>query len=87
MALLFNEDAFASLTKDVAQRMTDKAEWVWEHRKEVRHVGLREDLNPYFYRRVGDYRLIYTYDSDLDEIVVHLGGHRRDIYYEASNLP
>ena len=87
MALLFDADAFAGLPNNVAQRMTDKAEWIWEHRKEVHHVGLRGDLNPYLYWHVGDYRLIYTYDPDRDEMVVRLGSHRRDVYKGASTLP
>ncbi len=66
--------------------MTDKAEWIWKHRTEVPHTALREDLNPYLCWRVGDYRLIYTYDKEPDEMIVRLGGHRRDIYKKAPKL-
>ena len=87
MTLRFDEDSFAGLPKRETERLLKKAEWIWENREVLTHTGLRHDLNPFLRWHVGDYRLIYTYDAESDEMFVHLGAHRRDVYQQASKLP
>ncbi len=50
------------------------------------HTSLRHDLNHFFKRQVGDYRIIYTYDTEADDMVIRLIAHRRDVYKKAANL-
>ncbi len=86
MALRFDPDALGGIPKNEAKRLLDKCEWLWANRKVLSHTLLRDDLNPFLKWRVGDYRIIYIYDSASDDMVVHLIGHRRDIYQRASRL-
>ena len=86
MPLRFDPDAFAGLPKREADRLLKKAEWIWENRKALTHTLLRHDLNPFLRWPVGDYRLIYTYDPESDDMVFRLGGHRQDVYQRASKL-
>lgn len=84
MALQFDPDALKQIPKSEAKRLVDKCEWLWANRRVVAHTLLREDLNPFLKWRVGDYRIVYSYDSESDEMYVHLVGHRRDIYKRAT---
>ncbi len=86
MPLRFDTDAFAGVPKHEAARLLKKAEYIWDNRKVLNHTLLRHDLNPFLRWHVGDYRLIYTYDTDSDEMIVRLAGHRRDIYQQATTL-
>ncbi len=82
MALLFAPDAFKDIQGSEIDRLTRKVNWLWINRLLVKHEPLRWDLSGYFKRRVGNYRIIYTYDETLDEMVVHLVGLRDSIYQD-----
>ena len=41
---------------------------------------LLDDGRVSFKLRVGDYRILYTYDREKPEIVVHFVRHRREVY-------
>ena len=88
MALSYNPNAFNSLKKDkpAIRRLMAKAEQIWQYRHDISHYPLKEDLTGYYKRVVGDYRLIYIYDEESDEMVICLGGHRHDIYNIANKL-
>jgi mRNA interferase RelE/StbE len=83
MALSFDPDAFDVIPKSEQKRLLAKCEWLWSNRRVVTHIPLREDLNPLCGWRVGDYRIIYSYEPETDEMVIRLVGHRRDIYERA----
>ena len=84
MPLLFSPDAFDGIPEHEAKLLMRKSEWLWDHRKEVTHFPLKANLNPYYKREIGDYRILYTYDIDTDEMVICLVGHRKNIYKRAS---
>jgi mRNA-degrading endonuclease RelE of RelBE toxin-antitoxin system len=80
MALLFDEDALSDVPPDDLRRIIQKTEWLWTNRKAVTHYPLSQNLSGFYKRRVGKYRIIYTYDSNPDELVIRLVGTRDDIY-------
>ena len=86
MALLYAPDAFDSVPQSERRRLVRKAEWLWNNRKVISHSLLRHDLNPFMRWRVDVYRIIYTYDEETDEMVIHLGAHRDDVYERAAKL-
>ena len=45
-----------------------------------RYMPLPANLAGFFKLRVGDYRVIYSFDEDLKVITIHQIGHRREIY-------
>lgn len=84
MTLLFAKDAFAGIPDSDAQRLMTKIEWLWTHRRLVTHLSLSGSLSEFYKRRLGKYRIIYTYDPNPDVLTIHLVGTRDDIYKKPS---
>ena len=80
MSLLFHPDALKRIAKQDAARVRDKTHWLWTNRQLVDHLPLGENLSGFYRRRVGKYRIIYTYDSEVDDMIIRLVGLRDDIY-------
>ncbi len=83
---LIHEDALSGIPSKDVKRILDKADWIWKHRTEIVHHPLEGNLGDFYKRRIGGYRIIYTYDGNPDELVVRLVGPRSSIYREASKL-
>ena len=83
MGLLFDPDALRDIPRQDVDRLLTKVAWLWEYREQVKHSPLRANLSGYFKRRLGNYRIIYTYDPNPDDMVIHLVGLRDDIYRRA----
>lgn len=83
MALLFDPDAFSSIPRSDANRILKKVDWLWLNREYVTHEPLSENLSGFYRRRLGKYRILYTYDNDSDDMIVHLVGLRDTIYKDA----
>lgn len=49
------------------------------------HHPLRHELSGYYKRPLGKYRIVYSYDENSDEMVIHLVGTRDSIYKDASD--
>ena len=86
MPLRYDPDALDGLPSNQLGRARTKIEWLWANRAAVNHEQLRHDLNPFYKRRAGDLRIIYTYDEESDEMVIWLVGLRDDIYERAEGL-
>jgi mRNA interferase RelE/StbE len=82
MPLLFVPDALEGIPQNEKDRLERKIDWLWVNRMVVTHLPLRGDLSGFFKRRVGNYRIIYTYDNPSDEMVIHLVGLRDSIYQD-----
>jgi mRNA-degrading endonuclease RelE of RelBE toxin-antitoxin system len=78
--LLFHKDALSGVPRQHAQRIVDKARWLWTNRRAVSHDSLGRNLSGFYKRRLGKYRIIYTYDDECDEMVIRLVGTRDEIY-------
>ena len=50
------------------------------------HTLLRYDLNTLLKWEFGVYRILYTYDSYSDDLIIRLIAHRRDVYKLATGL-
>jgi len=73
-------DDLTRLDRTVAQRIIQKIGWFSENLQELVPEPLGGALKGLFKLRVGDYRAIYSLNQQQRLIVVHLIGHRRDIY-------
>jgi mRNA interferase RelE/StbE len=71
-------EGLESLTATVRERVFKKIRWLGENFDDIRHQGLSVNLSGLFKLRIGDYRVIYSFDDDF--ITIHQVGHRRDIY-------
>ena len=77
----FTDKAFEgleSLKAVVRERVFKKVRWMNENFDDIKHQGLSSNLSGLFKLRIGDYRVIYSFDDDF--ITIHQVGHRRDIY-------
>ena len=68
------------MDKQVGQRIVRRIRWLAENLDDVKPEALTGDLAGLFKLRVGSYRVIYEILHDERTIVIHLIGHRREIY-------
>jgi len=69
-----------SLDKPVAERIIDRLSWLSENLDALTPLPLRGGFSGTYKLRVGDWRVIYSFDIERRSITIHLIGHRRDIY-------
>ncbi|MDI6773528.1 MAG: type II toxin-antitoxin system RelE/ParE family toxin [bacterium] len=73
-------DELADLDRAPAQRILRKLKWLAEHFESLTPEPLGGGLEGLFKLRAGSYRAIYSFDRQERIIIVHLVGHRSDIY-------
>jgi len=74
------ENDLSSLDKSVAQRILKRLKWLAENFEQIRPTPLTGEWKGVFKLRVGDYRVLYTYDREDRKIVVHFVRHRSEVY-------
>jgi mRNA interferase RelE/StbE len=70
----------AKLPKTVAKRIADRIQWLGKNITTIRAEPLKGDLSGLHKLRSGDYRIIYEVLHDEQLVLIHLIGHRKDIY-------
>jgi len=73
-------DRLRHLDKAVAQRILRRLKWLAENFDTLTPEALTAELKGLFKLRVGSYRVIYEINRKEHLLIVHLVGHRRDIY-------
>jgi mRNA interferase RelE/StbE len=73
-------DSLEELTSTIQERILRKIRWLSENFDDVIPQALSADLSGLFKLRVGDYRVIYSFDPEMQIMTIHKAGHRRDIY-------
>ena len=73
------EDLKGILTK-VQPQILKKINWLGLNFEQVQPKGLAENLAGFYKLRVGDYRVLYEIDEELEVVAIDRVGHRRDIY-------
>lgn len=80
----FTEAAASDLTKidkPVAQRILKKIQWLSKNLDNINPEPLTGDLQGTYKLRVGDYRVVYTFErGKLKVFLIHMIDHRREIY-------
>lgn len=79
----FKAEAIADLevlTSTIQERLLRKIRWLSENFDDLTPQALNADLIGLFKLRVGNYRVIYSFDIEALLITIHKIGHRRDIY-------
>ena len=75
------EADLARLSKSIAQRILKKLRWLAENFESVNPEQLTGQWKGLYKLRVGDYRVIYTFDIvSRKVIIIHLIKHRREVY-------
>ena len=70
----------AQLDKQVSRRLVKRIRWLAANVESVKPDPLSGGLAGLYKLRVGDYRVAYEILHSQQIIVVHLIGHRREIY-------
>jgi mRNA interferase RelE/StbE len=68
------------LDKQTGLRIVRRIRWLAENLDSIRPIALKGELAGLYKLRVGDYRVLYEVLRSEAVIVVHLIGHRREIY-------
>ena len=74
------------LPGDVRARVAARVDYLSEDPRRAGTQTLRGALYPWRKLRVGDYRVIYDVDDDMQVIEVVAVGHRRSIYQRLERL-
>ncbi len=74
------KESLAKLDKSVAQDILKKLRWLSDNADGVMHLPLKGSFKGLYKLRVGPWRVIYQIDREDRAVVVHLVGHRREIY-------
>ena len=62
------------------ERILNKLSWLSENFDNIIALPFKGALSGTYKLRIGDWRVIYSFDVNKHVITVHLVGHRRDIY-------
>ena len=68
------------LDKTVGRRIVRRIRWLAENLESVKPIALTGDLAGFYKLRVGDYRVVYEILHSENVLVIHLIGHRSEIY-------
>lgn len=67
-------------TSTIQSRIIKKLLWLADNFDNIIPESLTANLSDFYKLRIGDYRVIYTFNADNQIITIHEIGHRRDIY-------
>ena len=70
----------ARLDPTVARRIVNRIRWLVENLDNIKPEALTGDLAGFYKLRSGDHRVVYEILHADQMIVIHLIGHRREIY-------
>ncbi|MEB3216128.1 MAG: type II toxin-antitoxin system RelE/ParE family toxin [Nostocales cyanobacterium 94392] len=73
-------DSLEGLSPTIQERILRKIRWLSENFEDITPQALGADLSDLFKLRVGDYRVIYSFDAETQIMTIHKAGHRRDVY-------
>jgi mRNA interferase RelE/StbE len=71
-------DDLQKIDKPIVKRILNKISWFSQHHNSITPEPLSGDFSGTFKLRVGDWRVVYTVESD--RIIIKAVGHRREIY-------
>ncbi len=74
------ESDLSRLDAPIAQRVLKRLRWLAENFEAIKPEPLTGQWQGVFKLRVGDYRVLYTFDRAKRKIVVHFIRHRREVY-------
>ena len=70
----------ARLDKTVANRIVRKLRWLADNLDDLSPEALKGEFSGLYKLREGDYRILYEILHFEETIIVHLIGHRREVY-------
>jgi len=74
------ESDLAGLNKSIAQRILNKIRWLAENFDVIKPEPLTGQWKGVYKLRVGDYRVLYTFNTITETVTIHIIRHRREVY-------
>ena len=74
------ETDLSRLDKSIAQRVLKKLQWLAVNFEIITPERLSGKLQSVYKFRIGDYRILYTFAREKQQIIVHFVRHRREVY-------
>lgn len=74
------EEDLRRLASTVAQRVLNKIRWLAENLDQLNPEALTGNYRGMYKLWRGDYRVFYTFDRSEQRIMVHVVGHRKEVY-------
>ena len=71
---------FEVLASTIQERILRKISWLSDNFENLTPQALSADLSGLFKLRIGDYRVVYSFEIETQMITIHKVGHRREIY-------
>jgi mRNA interferase RelE/StbE len=68
------------LDKPTAARLARRTRWLADNFERITPEALTGQLQGFYKLRVGDYRVVYEVLRDEGVLLIHLVGHRREVY-------
>jgi len=69
-----------NLTQAVRLRIINKINWLRSNFEQISPLPLTANWSGFYKLRVGNYRVIYEFDRELQAIIIVRVGHRSEIY-------
>ena len=73
-------DDITRLDKPIAARVLKKIQWLAENFQAIIPLPLKGKYRGVYKLIVGDWRVLYTAETDKKSLTIHLVGHRSEIY-------
>lgn len=74
------EDDLTHLDKTIAQHIANKIDWLSQNMGSVIPAPLKGQFQGKYKLRVGDWRVIYSFEHSSKLITIYAVRHRREIY-------
>ena len=73
-------DDISRLDKPIAARVLKKIQWLADNFDSTIPFPLKGKFRGVYKLIIGDWRVLYTSDTDRKSLTIHLVGHRSEIY-------
>lgn len=70
----------AKLDKSAGRRVVERIHWLAANLSDIKPEPLQGDLAGFYKLRAGSYRIVYEILPDERTIIIHLVGHRSQVY-------
>jgi len=77
---LQSEGDLARLDKTIAQHIADKINWLSQNIESIIPTPLKGQFKGKYKLRVGDWRVIYSFNHSPQIITIYAVRHRREVY-------
>lgn len=74
------EEDFMRLDKTIAQHAADKISWLSQNIESIIPAPLKGKFKDKYKLRVGDWRVIYSFEHSSQIITIYAVRHRREVY-------